>query len=92
MTGSRICVAGIDTKTYRHVRPVTPPSDPLTRALLRENGGPFGAVGRWGRGRSRRAFDRQRSRMRGLYPTTASVCAADSACWAASRIAATQYS
>jgi hypothetical protein len=43
MTGSRICVAGIDTKTYRHIRPVTPPSDPLTRALLRENGGPFGA-------------------------------------------------
>lgn len=43
MTGSRICVAGIDTKTYRHVRPVTPPSVLLTRALLRENGGPFGA-------------------------------------------------
>lgn len=43
MTGSRICVAGIDTATYRHVRPVTPPGDPLTRVLLRENGGPFGA-------------------------------------------------
>jgi hypothetical protein len=43
MTGSRICVAGIDTATYKHVRPVTPPSDLLTRALLRENGGPFGA-------------------------------------------------
>ena len=43
MTGSRICVAGIDTATYRHVRPVTPPDDPLTRVLLRENGGPFGA-------------------------------------------------
>jgi hypothetical protein len=43
MTGSRICVAGIDTATYRHVRPVTPPSDLLTRVLLRENGGPFGA-------------------------------------------------
>ena len=43
MTGPRICVAGIDTATYRHVRPVTPPSDPITRVLLRENGGPFGA-------------------------------------------------
>jgi hypothetical protein len=43
MTGSRICVAGIDTLTYRHVRPVTPPGDLLTRVLLRENGGPFGA-------------------------------------------------
>jgi hypothetical protein len=43
MTGQRICVAGIDTATYRHVRPVTPPSNPLTRVLLRENGGPFGA-------------------------------------------------
>ncbi len=43
MTGSRICVAGIETATYRHVRPVTLPGDPLTRVLLRENGGPFGA-------------------------------------------------
>src|ERR1700677_1085429 len=43
MTGPRICVAGIDTATYRHVRPVTPPGDLLTRVLLRENGGPFGA-------------------------------------------------
>jgi hypothetical protein len=43
MTGPRICVAGIDTATYRHVRPVTPPDDLLTRVLLRENGGPFGA-------------------------------------------------
>lgn len=43
MTGSRICVAGIDTATYRHVRPVTRPGNPLTRELLRENGGPFGA-------------------------------------------------
>jgi len=43
MTGPRICVAGIDTATYQHIRPVTPPGDPLTRELLRENGGPFGA-------------------------------------------------
>jgi len=43
MTGQRICVAGIDTATYRHVRPVTPPGDLLTRVLLCENGGPFGA-------------------------------------------------
>ncbi|MGA8363946.1 MAG: hypothetical protein WB709_05450 [Solirubrobacteraceae bacterium] len=43
MTGSRICVAGIDTETYRHVRPVTSPGELLTRVLLRENGGPLGA-------------------------------------------------
>ncbi|HKP91206.1 MAG TPA: hypothetical protein VJT75_14675 [Thermoleophilaceae bacterium] len=43
-TQSRICVAGIDTETYAHVRPVTPPGDLITRDLLRENGGPF-AVG-----------------------------------------------
>ncbi len=43
MAGSRVCVAGIDTATYRHVRPVTPPGELLTRVLLRENGGPFGA-------------------------------------------------
>ncbi len=44
MTGSRICVAGIETATYRHVRPVTPPGGSLlTRELLRETGGPFGA-------------------------------------------------
>ena len=43
MTGQRICVAGIDTTTYRHIRPVTPPGDLLTRVFLRENGGPFGA-------------------------------------------------
>ncbi len=44
MTGRRICVAGIETATYRHVRPVTPRGDDfLTRMLLRENGGPFGA-------------------------------------------------
>lgn len=42
MTGSRICVAGIDTATYQHVRPVTSPTTSITRTLLRENGGPFG--------------------------------------------------
>lgn len=42
-SGSRICVAGIDAATLQHVRPVTPPTDPIMRMLLRENGGPFGA-------------------------------------------------
>ena len=28
--------------TFEHFRPVTPRNDPLTRTLLRENGGPFG--------------------------------------------------
>jgi hypothetical protein len=44
MRGPRICVAGIDTVSYRYVRPVASPGHPLTRALLRENGGPFGAA------------------------------------------------
>lgn len=43
MDSPRICVAGIDLTTRRHVRPVTPSSDPITRTLLRENGGPFGS-------------------------------------------------
>lgn len=44
MTGERICLAGVDVASYTHVRPVTGPDDLLTRALLRENGGPL-AVG-----------------------------------------------
>ncbi len=43
MRGSRICVAGIDADSFDHVRPTTPPSDLITRRLLRERGGPFGA-------------------------------------------------
>jgi hypothetical protein len=43
MTGSRICVAGLDAATLQHIRPVTPATDLITRTLLRENGGPFGA-------------------------------------------------
>jgi hypothetical protein len=39
----RICVAGIDAETFEHVRPVTPKTDLITRKLLRENDGPFGA-------------------------------------------------
>jgi hypothetical protein len=37
-----MCVAGVDADTFEHVRPTTPPTDLITRALLRENGGPFG--------------------------------------------------
>lgn len=46
MRGERICVAGIDTETGEHVRPTTSAAAPLTRTLLRANGGPFevGAV------------------------------------------------
>jgi hypothetical protein len=40
-TARRICVAGIDPSRGEHVRPVTPKSDPLTRDLLSENGGPL---------------------------------------------------
>ncbi len=42
-TPERVCVAGIDAATFRHVRPVTSSRTYLTRTLLRENGGPFGA-------------------------------------------------
>jgi hypothetical protein len=42
MSGTRICVAGIDPETRRHVRPTTPASDPIDRRLLDEEGGPFG--------------------------------------------------
>jgi hypothetical protein len=42
MSGSRICVAGIDPDTRHHVRPTTPASDPIDRRLLDEEGGPFG--------------------------------------------------
>jgi hypothetical protein len=41
-TRSRICVAGINLETGQHVRPVTPRTDLITRALLRSEGGPFG--------------------------------------------------
>lgn len=42
MTAPRICVAGIDPETGRHVRPTTTSSDPIERSLLDEYGGPFG--------------------------------------------------
>jgi hypothetical protein len=41
MSGSRICVAGIEPAGNRHVRPVTPANDRLTRQLLTQSGGPF---------------------------------------------------
>lgn len=41
MSGSRICIAGIDPIDNRHIRPVTPASDPLTRRLLTDQGGPL---------------------------------------------------
>src|ERR1700694_889254 len=42
MTAPRICVAGINPETGRHVRPTTAASDPIERSLLDEEGGPFG--------------------------------------------------
>lgn len=42
MEAPRVCVAGIDLSTLEHIRPTTLPSDPITRELLREEGGPFG--------------------------------------------------
>lgn len=35
-------MAGIDAETLDHVRPTTPPTDLITRRLLRKHGGPFG--------------------------------------------------
>jgi hypothetical protein len=42
MEAPRICVAGFEPHALQHVRPTTPPADPITRKLLREEGGPFG--------------------------------------------------
>jgi hypothetical protein len=42
MEAPRVCVAGIDLLTLKHIRPTTSPRDPITRDLLREEGGPFG--------------------------------------------------
>ena len=46
MTRPRICVAGVDLGTQRHVRPITGKAHTMTRDMLVENGGPFqiGAV------------------------------------------------
>lgn len=46
MTHPRICVAGVDLETRRHVRPITGKAHTMTRDMLAENGGPFeiGAV------------------------------------------------
>jgi hypothetical protein len=41
MEAPRICVAGVDPDTGRHLRPTTGPLQPLTRELLAEQGGPF---------------------------------------------------
>lgn len=42
MTTPRICIAGIDPETGRHVRPTTPSNDPIERSMLDEEGGPLG--------------------------------------------------
>ena len=44
MEAPRICIAGIDPRANRHVRPITGHSNPLTRDLLASEGGPF-AIG-----------------------------------------------
>lgn len=41
MNAPRICIAGIDEESERHVRPVTPPTDLITRDLLADRGGPL---------------------------------------------------
>lgn len=41
MRAPRICVAGIEPETLQHVRPTTPAYDPITRRLLRVEGGVF---------------------------------------------------
>jgi hypothetical protein len=41
MDAPRICVAGIQPDTGRHIRPTTGRSNPLTRELLCEQGGPL---------------------------------------------------
>jgi hypothetical protein len=46
MSHPRICVAGIEPESRRHIRPTTGPANPLSRELLASAGGPFevGAV------------------------------------------------
>jgi Protein of unknown function, DUF488 len=46
MKSPRICLAGVDMQSLEHVRPTTYASEPITRELLRQEGGPFemGAV------------------------------------------------
>jgi hypothetical protein len=39
-TGTRICIAGVELAELEHVRPTTPSSDPITRELLSDEGGP----------------------------------------------------
>ncbi len=41
MDAPRICIAGIEPATGRHIRPISGRSHPLTRSLLAEQGGPF---------------------------------------------------
>jgi hypothetical protein len=41
MDAPRICLAGIDPDTGRHIRPTTERLHPLTRDLLADEGGPF---------------------------------------------------
>jgi hypothetical protein len=41
MDAPRICIAGIDPTTGRHIRPITEREHPLTRRLLTAHGGPF---------------------------------------------------
>jgi hypothetical protein len=41
MQSPRICIAGIEVDSKRHLRPVTAPDDLITRALLAEEGGPL---------------------------------------------------
>jgi hypothetical protein len=41
MQAPRICIAGINPASYRHVRPTTPPTDLIKRPLVREELGPI---------------------------------------------------
>lgn len=41
MDAPRVCIAGIDPTSGRHVRPITGREHPLTRRLLTAHGGPF---------------------------------------------------
>lgn len=41
MQSPRICIAGIEVDSKRHLRPVTAPDDLITRSLLAEEGGPL---------------------------------------------------
>ena len=71
MDSPRICVAGLDVASGKHLRPVTGRDLPLTRALLAESGGPFELGAVVGLGRTKPRSDRPEVEDALFYPRNA---------------------